>query len=131
VKKILFLGVVIMAGGIAAACVTNPLTGKSTMALVDNSELFPSSFREYEQFLAEHQVVTGTPEARMVVRAGARIREAAYRNFFLPIHPTPPVSGNCGRRFPGQRRRRPNSLSIELVPMPGSLGTVPVSGRAR
>jgi predicted Zn-dependent protease len=78
-KPALFLGVVIIAGGIAAACVTNPLTGRHTMALVDNSELFPSSFRQYDEFLAEHQVVTGTREALMVERVGARIREAAEK----------------------------------------------------
>ena len=64
-----------------SACVSNPLTGKSTMALVNNSELFPMAFQEYEQFLAEHTVVTGTAEARMVERVGRNIRAAAEKWF--------------------------------------------------
>jgi hypothetical protein len=32
-------------------CVTNPLTGKSTMAFVSNSSLFPSAFQQYSEFL--------------------------------------------------------------------------------
>jgi predicted Zn-dependent protease len=75
----LFIGAVIIAGGLVAACVTNPLTGKNTMALVGNSELFASSFQQYDEFLAEHQVITGTAEAQLVERGGARIRGAAEK----------------------------------------------------
>jgi hypothetical protein len=78
VKKALFLIVGLIAGGIAA-CVTNPLTGRHTVALVDNREIFPSSFQHYEVFLSEHTVITGTAEARMVEQAGERIRGAAER----------------------------------------------------
>ncbi|MDR0624657.1 MAG: M48 family metallopeptidase, partial [Treponema sp.] len=62
-----------------AGCATNPLTGKSTMAFVNNSELFPSSFQQYEQFLSENTVVSGTAEARLVERVGIKIREAAEK----------------------------------------------------
>jgi predicted Zn-dependent protease len=61
------------------SCTANPLTGKKTMAFVDNSLLFPSSFSEYEQFIAESKVITGTPEAEMVEVVGTRIRSAAER----------------------------------------------------
>ena len=60
-------------------CATNPLTGKSTMALVDNTELFAMSFQEYDQFLAENKVITGTAEARIVERVGQNIRTAAEK----------------------------------------------------
>jgi len=60
-------------------CVTNPLTGKSTMALVSNSSLFPSSFAQYNTFLSENTVVAGTPEAEMVSRVGRKIAEAAVK----------------------------------------------------
>jgi predicted Zn-dependent protease len=64
---------------ILAGCATNPLTGKSTMALVGNSELFPSAFQQYEEFLSENTVVSGTAEAQMVERVGKNIREAAEK----------------------------------------------------
>jgi len=60
-------------------CVTNPLTGQKTMALVGNSELFASSFQQYSQFLNENRVITGTADARMVERIGGNIRRAAEK----------------------------------------------------
>lgn len=62
---------------IVGACSVNPFTGKSTMALVSNSELFPTSFQQYNTFLNEHAVVTNTEDARMVERVGVDIANAA------------------------------------------------------
>jgi predicted Zn-dependent protease len=62
-----------------AACASNPLTGKKTMALVNNDELLASSFQQYSQFLSENTVISGTAEARMVERVGVRIKEAAEK----------------------------------------------------
>jgi predicted Zn-dependent protease len=78
-KPIVFLTVIIISGGFIAACITNPLTGKNTMALVGNSELFSSSFQQYDEFLAEHQIITGTSESLLIERVGMRIREAAEK----------------------------------------------------
>jgi predicted Zn-dependent protease len=60
-------------------CVSNPFTGQSTMAFVSNSELFPMAFQQYEEFISENKVITGTPEAEMVERVGKNIREAAEK----------------------------------------------------
>ena len=60
-------------------CVTNPLTGKSTMAFIGNSSLFPSSFAQYNDFLNESTVVKGTAEAALVARVGARLADAAQK----------------------------------------------------
>jgi predicted Zn-dependent protease len=49
------------------------------MAFVDNSQLFPSSFQQYREFLGESTVISGTAEARLVERVGGRIRQAAER----------------------------------------------------
>jgi len=64
---------------IFAGCVTNPLTGKQTMAFVNNSSLFPQSFAEYQQFLNENTVIKNTPDAQMVSRIGTRLSGAAQR----------------------------------------------------
>lgn len=61
------------------ACTTNPFTGKQTMALIPNSQLFPTAFAQYDQFLSENNVVTGTKEAEMITRVGQRIAVAAER----------------------------------------------------
>ncbi|HLV14416.1 MAG TPA: M48 family metallopeptidase [Xanthomarina sp.] len=61
------------------ACSTNPFTGKQTMALVPNSQLFPTAFQQYNQVLKESKVVTGTSESEMISRVGQRIAIAAER----------------------------------------------------
>ena len=64
---------------VVVACATNPYTGKSTMALVDNNSLMASSFTQYNEFLKENTVVTGTAEAALVNKVGNRIRLAAEK----------------------------------------------------
>jgi len=75
IKKLaLFLVVLVF-----STCATNPLTGKKTMAFVNNSSLFPESFAEYQQFINENTVIKNTPEADMVTRVGSRLANAAQR----------------------------------------------------
>ena len=61
------------------ACKTSPFTGKKTLNFVSNDELFPMSFQQYDQFLSENQVVSGTADAQMVTRVGTKIAKAAER----------------------------------------------------
>jgi len=60
-------------------CETDPLTGKTTLNLVDNKELFAASFDQYAQFLSENTVITGTNDAKMVEDMGKKISAAAQR----------------------------------------------------
>lgn len=64
---------------LVVACTTNPFTGKSTLALVPNSQILPMAFQQYDQFLTENKVVTGTADARMVTNVGQKISAAAER----------------------------------------------------
>jgi predicted Zn-dependent protease len=61
------------------SCATNPFTGKKTMAFVSNDNLFPASFQQYNSFLSENKVITGTKDADMIKRVGERIAVAAER----------------------------------------------------
>ena len=61
------------------SCATNPFTGKKTMALVPNDQLFPTAFAQYDQFLSENKFVKGTKDAEMITRVGQRIAVAAER----------------------------------------------------
>lgn len=61
------------------SCSTNPFTGNKTLALVPNSQIFPTAFAQYDEFLTENNVVTGTKEAEMVKRIGQKIAVAAER----------------------------------------------------
>ena len=61
------------------ACKTNPFTGKSTLNFYPNSQVFPLAFAEYDQFLTQNKVVTGTSESQMITNVGQRIASAAER----------------------------------------------------
>lgn len=67
------------AGALLIACATNPFSGKSTLALVPDSQIFPSSFQEYDKFLADHKVITGTADARRVENVGMKIKAASEK----------------------------------------------------
>jgi len=60
-------------------CATNPLTGKKTMAFINNSQLFPMAFEAYTEFLNESTVITGTEEALMVERVGKKLAASAQK----------------------------------------------------
>ena len=62
-----------------SGCATNPLTGKNTMAFVDNSQLFPSSFAQYDEFLSENTVISGTPDSVLVSKVGTNLARAAQK----------------------------------------------------
>jgi predicted Zn-dependent protease len=62
-----------------AACATNPFTGKQTMALVSNDQIFPMAFQQYDQFLSENKVVKDSPELERIKRIGNKIVVAAER----------------------------------------------------
>ena len=68
---VVFLGI--------SACKTNPFTGQRTLNFYPNSQIFPTAFAQYDQFLDENNVVKGTSEARMITEVGQRIASAAER----------------------------------------------------
>jgi predicted Zn-dependent protease len=76
-KRVIIFGLAVSA--LIIACATNPFTGKKTMALVGNSEIFPSAFQQYSQFLSENKVITGTAEAKKIETIGTKIKVAAER----------------------------------------------------
>lgn len=62
-----------------SGCKTNPFTGQKTLNFYPNSQIFPTAFAQYDQFLEENNVVEGTAEARMITEVGQRIASAAER----------------------------------------------------
>jgi predicted Zn-dependent protease len=77
--KLKYTFIVVGALVVIISCATNPFTGKSTLALVPNSQLFPTSFAQYDQFLNENKVIKGTKDAQMITRVGERIKAATER----------------------------------------------------
>jgi predicted Zn-dependent protease len=64
---------------LVVSCAKNPFTGKSTLALVPDSQIFPMSFQQYNQFLSENKVIIGTKDAQRVENVANKIRVAAER----------------------------------------------------
>ncbi|MET6991103.1 M48 family metallopeptidase [Sediminicola arcticus] len=75
-KKIIWVAALIL---IASACKTNPFTGQRTLNFYPNSQVFPTAFAQYDQFLGENKVVTGTADAKMITKVGQRIAAASER----------------------------------------------------
>jgi len=73
----IFIGLGVAA--IVFACATNPFTGKSTLALVPDSQILPSAFAQYDSFLKENKVISGTADANRVRTVGTKIKTAAER----------------------------------------------------
>ena len=62
------------------SCTTkNPFTGKNNLNFVSNEQLFPSAFQQYNQFLSENKVVTGTSDAKRVETVGIKIKNASQK----------------------------------------------------
>jgi predicted Zn-dependent protease len=62
---------------ILASCATNPVTGRRSLSLVSNADLFPTAFSQYTKVLSEGKVITGTNDAKMVQTVGQRLEYAA------------------------------------------------------
>jgi len=77
-KKLrLLVGLFIFA--LVLSCAKNPFTGKETLALVPNSQILPSAFQQYGQFLSENKIIVGTTDSRKVETVGVKIKDAAER----------------------------------------------------
>lgn len=75
--RLLLAGVTV--AGLVYACSTNPFTGQQSLNFVSNDQLFPSAFQQYDQFLKENKVITGTPDAQKVTSVGMKIKAAAEK----------------------------------------------------
>ncbi|MCA6067359.1 M48 family metallopeptidase [Chryseobacterium sp. RG1] len=66
---------------LAVACTTNPITGRSSLQIADNSEIMTMSAQEYKTTLGKSKVITGTTDAKRVVNVGTRIKAAAEKYY--------------------------------------------------
>ena len=64
---------------IIAACSTNPITGKSPLILVNNAELFPMAFQQYNQVLKEEKLSTNREQTQTLRRVGSNIKTTVER----------------------------------------------------
>lgn len=63
------------------ACTTNPITGRSSLQLANNSEILTMSSQEYRKTLSGAKVIKGTADANRVTTVGTKIKNAAERYY--------------------------------------------------
>lgn len=73
IRKVLFL---LIAGCILYACATVPVTGRSQLSLVSNSEIIPMAAQQYDEVLKKGPISTNKEQADLVKRVGVRIQKA-------------------------------------------------------
>lgn len=56
------------------ACTTNPITGRSSLQIANNSEILTMSSQEYKTTLSKSKILSGTADAKRVVSVGSRIK---------------------------------------------------------
>src|SRR5690606_13302385 len=61
------------------SCATNPLTGRQSLSLVSNAQLFPQAFAQYDQVLKESKIDKTSADAKMINNVGQRIKYAAEK----------------------------------------------------
>lgn len=66
------------------ACVTNPVTGRKSIQLANNSEITAMALQEYQSTLSKSKVVSNSKEALRVKNVGIRIKNAA-ENYYRSI----------------------------------------------
>lgn len=75
-SRYLVAGITIISLLVLWSCRTVPVTGRSQLSIVSDSQVRGMSLEAYDKFLSEHKVITGTREAAMVQNVGERISKA-------------------------------------------------------
>ncbi|MCB0482043.1 MAG: M48 family metallopeptidase [Flavobacteriales bacterium] len=63
------------------ACNTVPMTGRKQLKIVPNAQMFPMSFEQYKQVLAESKLSSDQEQVAMIKRVGERIKIAAEKYY--------------------------------------------------
>lgn len=88
INKLLFVLVILLSVGSLtwfSSCYKNPVTGRTSLNLVDDNTMLSMAATEYTSFLSANPPVTGTPEAAMVQRVGTRL-SAAVAQYLASIN---------------------------------------------
>jgi len=75
-RKIAFALVALVA---VEACSKVPVTGRRQVNLLPEDQMVSMGVTQYKEFIGQHQVVNGTPDAALVAKVGARIADAATK----------------------------------------------------
>ncbi|MFI5237711.1 MAG: M48 family metallopeptidase [Ignavibacteriales bacterium] len=74
-----FISIVITSSYVFISCSTVPISGRSQLNMISNSEMLTMSYQQYDEFLKENQLSKNQAEASMVKRVGANIQLAVEK----------------------------------------------------
>ena len=57
-------------------CATVPITGRSQLSMIKNSELIPMSFQQYEEVLKTNEISENNTQATLIKKVGVKIQKA-------------------------------------------------------
>ncbi len=66
---------------ITTQCAKVPITGRTQLSLIPNSQVFPMSFNQFSEVKKSNKLVTTGADAAMVKRCGTRIQSAVEQYF--------------------------------------------------
>ena len=75
--KVKVLASGLLCSAVFVACVTNPMTGRSSLQFQNDSELAQMALTQYRNTLSKSKVISNTNEAKQVKNVGQRIKNAA------------------------------------------------------
>ena len=78
--KLLIL-IVVTSFSLFTTCSTVPLTGRSQLNMIPNSEMLAMSFQQYDQFLGESHVSKKSDQTKMVKKVGFHT-EISFKSIF-------------------------------------------------
>ncbi len=78
-KKVCIALSFLAVSGVLSSCFKNPVTGRSSVNLVDENSVRQQSAASYTSFLSTNKAVAGTADAAMVSRVGNRMAEAVKK----------------------------------------------------
>lgn len=81
----IFIAVSLVATFVFSSCYNNPITGRSTLNLVDESTLNTMAAQQYQEFLATNPPNSNSPEGIMVRQVGQEL-SAAVTNYLAKIN---------------------------------------------
>lgn len=67
--------------GLVSSCATNPLTGRKSIMMVDNSQIFPQAFAQYTEVIKESKLSSNLTQTRMIQNVGAKLKAAAEKYY--------------------------------------------------
>ena len=80
-RKMIITLLLVAATLLPPGCATVPITGRSQLNLIPDSEMLAMSFQQYDQFLQENKLSSDAAGTAMVRRVGSRISQAVQKYF--------------------------------------------------